>query len=193
MVWTVPPGEAKAGGGAPWTMPWDGHACCHLRGRGSPDGHWGQSRQTRDGCSNRRPARTAAGVCSFRGVAGRGGTAASIIAPHGWPRGYVTSDKGRGAAVAGRRRQPSPRKDDCGGMSPRRSGPAWMAVGVCRLGGAAGRGSGGLCRGRGTAAEISTRSRPSDRGDRPTEKADGRGRRASGQEKDGGRTGGWRR
>ena len=80
---------------------------------------------------------------------GRRGAAAAIVAPHGWPRGYVASDKGSGGRAEAR------------------------------------------CRGRATAAEISTRSRQPDRGDGLTEEADGGGRLASGQEEDSGWAGRW--
>ena len=54
----------------------------------------------RDGSSDRRPARTVAGVCRLGGAAGRrGGAAAAIVAPHGWPRRYVASDKRRGGGA----------------------------------------------------------------------------------------------
>ena len=42
-------GGSRRGWAPPRTMPRDGHAVCRLRGRGSPDGHWGQPPQTRLG------------------------------------------------------------------------------------------------------------------------------------------------
>ena len=81
--------------------------------------------------------------CCLGGAAGRRGTAEAILAPHGWPRrcvalprGNVAADKRRGGGSA------ACRQDGAVGR-PRNRRPARMAVGVCRLGGATGRGSGG--------------------------------------------------
>ena len=110
--------------------------------------------------------------------------AATIVDPHGWPWGYVASEEWQGGEVEARCR------DRGRGRGTAVANVARTAAGV--LGGAAGRGwadaaivvphggprgyvaldkgrGGGAearCRGRGTAAKISTQSRPSDRGEK---------------------------
>ena len=72
-------------------------------------------------CGDQRSAQTGAIGC----VRGGCRTTAAIVAPHGRPRGYVTTDKRWGGAVdaaAGRPRRLAPRTDGRAGVSPWMSG-----------------------------------------------------------------------
>ena len=144
-----------------------------------PQGYIAADKQQEGETTGRRrrlsPARPAAGVCCLGGAAGKrsGGMSPRLQDPQEQARGM------------------SPRRSDekGGGAGNRR--PARMAGGVCRLGQGTGRRTEACCRGHRTAAEISTRSWPPDREDRPTEETDGGSRRAGGQEKDDERVGEW--